>query len=315
MIRIAQAGSDENYHITNGRAGDQRKTSPDANGCFQGELNVQPWYSKPWDYLIRPNSETVANAIAGNMHAICQNRNVGYDQNQDETLWEAFDKLGWSPLAIPHLPLCETDCCRLLDVCVRLAGIKNIPNLRHKYTGNIRNALEASGHFTVYSDKALTQSTAKLRRGDILLQEGHHVVVVLDTAEDPGKPYKIWNCLACCLRDQGSTKGKVLAYLHPGDVVQLQGWAPSGWGKVTYNGTAGYVSPKYLVATSKVKTTGKIYLRSGAGTNTAALTVIPSGTSLEWNGSTAQNGGTTWYAVSYGGYSGFISGRYTQVLG
>lgn len=314
MIRIAMAGLDEKYQITGGRAGDQRKGTPDANGCFQGELCVQPWYDKPWDFMIRPKSETVANSIAGNIHLICQNKNVGYDQNQDETLWEAFDKLGWSTTSISKLPLCETDCCRLLDVGIRLAGILNIPNLRHKYTGNIRPALEESGHFTVYSDKAYTQSTAKLRRGDILLSEGHHVVVVLDTAEATGKPYMIRNCIACHLRSEGSTKGKHILYLHPGDVVSLTGWAPSGWGKVSFKGKTGYVSPKFLVAAKQVKTVEKVYLRAGAGKNTAALTTVPRQTVLDWDGTTAMNGTTTWYAVSYGGYSGFVSGLYTKVI-
>lgn len=315
MIRVAQAGSDERYQYNYGQAGDQRKGTPDANGCFTGELNVQPWYNKPWDYVIRPKNETLANSMAGNAELICRNKNVGYDQNQDETLWDAFDKLGWSPTSIAKLPLCETDCCRLVDVVIRLGGVTSIPNLKHKYTGNIRKALEDSGLFTTFKDDAYTQHDTKLKRGDLLLQEDHHIAIVLDTSpEAVGLPYVIRNCVACCMRDQGSTKGKVVQYLHPNNLVTLWGWSPSGWGKVTYNGKTGYVSPKYLVAVKKVKTTGKVWLRAGAGTNTTGLTVVPNKTTIPWSGVTAKNGNTVWYYVSYGGYNGFVSGVYLKIV-
>lgn len=316
MIRVAQAGSDERYQYEFGQAGDQRKGTPDKDGCFTGELNVQPWYNKPWDCVLRPKSATVANAIAGNAELICRNKNVGYDQNQDETLWDSFDKLGWSPLSIAKLPLCETDCCRLVDVCIRLAGITDIPDLKHKYTGNIRKALMDSGRFELFTDDAHTRHNNLLKRGDLLLQDGHHIVVVLDTAEETvGKPYRVYNCVACCLRTEGSTKGKILAYLHPNDIVTLYGWATTGWGKVTTaDGKTGYVSPKYLTPARQVKSTGKVWLRSGAGTNNNALTVIPNGAIIPWDGRTAKNGNTTWYYLSYGGYNGYASGLYIKPI-
>lgn len=316
MIRVAQAGSDENYKYKNGQAGDQRKTKPDANGCFLGELNVEPWYNKPWDVLIRPKSEIVANAIAGNIHTICLNKNVGYDQNNDESLWNAFEKLGWTPLSIAKLPLCECDCCRLVDVGIRLAGITNIPNLKHKYTANIKAALQASGHFDILTGAEYTQSTAKLKRGDLLLQEGHHIVVVLDSAtEEKAAPYKIYKCVACCLRTEGSTKGKILAYLHPGDFVSLTGWSPSGWGHVTFNGKTGYVAPQFLLPVTTVQVNvWRANIRQGAGTNTQAMTVVANGTKLAVKGNTIKNGGTTWFPVNYNGYNGFISEKCVKVI-
>lgn len=315
MIRVAQAGSDERYQYRFGEAGDQRKGTPDENGCFTGELNVQPWYNKPWDYVIRPKDPDVGEIIAQAAHMICLNPKVGYDQNQDETLWEAIDKLGWNLLAIPHLPPCETDCCRMYDVTVRLAGITNIPNLKHKYTGNIRYACEASGHFDILSDEKFTQHPDHLRRGDMLLQEGHHVAIVLDSAEEAvGIPYRICNCIACYQRTASNKGGTILNTLHPGDIVMLHGWTPNNWGLVTYNGVKGYVSGKFLTKASQVKATGKVWLRSGAGKNTAGLVVIPYGTKLDWGGKTAQNGDTTWYYLSYGGYNGYASGKYIKVI-
>lgn len=315
MIRVAQAGSDERYTYNGGAAGDQRKTAPDKNGCFSGELSILAWYNKPWDYLIRPNSTVVAERMASAAEKICRNKNVGYDQSQDETLWAAFDKLGWKEENIAKLPLCETDCCRLVDVEIRMAGITSIPDLRHKYTGNIRKALEASGLFTVYTGAGMTQTTDYLRRGDLLLQEGHHIVTVLDTASTVGRPYRIANCVACHLRASGSTSGKHIAYLHSGDPVSLYGWSATGWGKVTTSdGQAGYVSPKYLAEVRKVQSTATVWLRSGAGTNNAALIAIPTKTTLSWSGATAKVSGTTWYNVSYGGYTGYASGKYIKTL-
>lgn len=315
MIRVAQAGSDERYTYNGGAAGDQRKGKPDANGCFTGELNIQPWYNKPWDYLIRAKDDAVAEKIAKTAEKIVKNANVGYDQSQDETLWVALENLGWNLNSIDKLPKCETDCCRLVDVEVRMAGIKDIPELRHKWTGNIREALEKSGHFIVYKEVGMTQTTTFLKRGDFLLQEGHHIVTVLDTQTTTGQGYRISNCIACNLRSEGSTKGKILKTLHPGDVVTLIGWATTGWGKVStpYN-LVGYVSPKYLVACGKVKAAEKVWLRCGAGTENNGLVVIPKGTTLPWLGQTALNGNTTWFALNYGGYAGYSSGKYIKAL-
>jgi len=315
MIRVAQAGSDEKYQYRFGQAGDQRKGTPDANGCFTGELNVQPWYNKPWDYVLRCKDSEKADIIAQAAQMICKNKNVGYDQNQDETLWDAFERLGWNLLAIPSLPLCETDCCRLADVSIRLAGITSIPNLKHKYTGNIREALVNSGLFYCFSEDSYTQHDTNLRRGDLLLQEGHHLAIVLDNSEQGvGIPYRVTNCIACYLRSAANTGGKILATLHPGDVVSLHGWTPNGWGIVDYNGKSGYVSGKFLKPARQVMTTEKVWLRSGAGKNTQGLTAIPRRTVLPWDGRTAKNGNTTWYAVSFGGYNGFASGLYIKVL-
>ena len=315
MIRVAQAGSDERYTYNGGAAGDQRKGKPDANGCFTGELNIQPWYNKPWDYVIRPNSTSVAETMAACAEKIVKNKNVGYDQSQDETLWDALAKLGWKMESIDKLPLCETDCCRLADVEIRMAGITDIPNLKHKYTGNIREALEKSGHFTVYKETVMTQTTDFLRRGDLLLQEGHHIVTVLDTSPTTGgKLYKVYNCVACHLRATGSTSGKHIAYMHSGDVVTLYGWSPSGWGKVTTaDGKVGYISPKFLKAVTSAQTTGKLNLRNGVGTGNASMIVIPNKTKLTLFGIGGVVSGENWYATSYGGYTGFASGKYIKI--
>ena len=153
--------------------------------------------------------------------------------------------------------------------------------------------------------------------GDITLalhSVGHHICVVLDTSKVDGKTCRIGNCAACCLRSKPNTTGKVLKYLHPGDLVTVLGYAPSGWGNVNYNGTKGYVSPKYLLPIGELKTTGKVWLRCGAGTNNNALVAIPKGTLLNWDGRTAKVGSTTWYGTTYGGYNGYASGKYLKVM-
>ena len=315
MIRVAQAGSDERYKYKNGEAGDQRKGTPDANGCFTGELNVEPWYNKPWDYVIRAKDPAVAETIAQAIYLICLNKKVGYDQNQAETLWDAINKLGWNLLAIPNLPLCECDCCRLVDVGVRFAGITNIPNLKHLYTGNVKDALINSGHFELLTDTKYTQSPDNLKRGDLLLQECHHICVVLDDAvKEIGVPYRVYKCLSCYQRTAANTGGKVINTLHHNDIVMLYGWSPNNWGLVSVNGTTGYVSGKFLTPAKEVQTTGKVWLRSGAGTQNNALVAIPNNTVLPWGGVSAKSGSTTWYYLNYGGYNGYASGKYVKVV-
>lgn len=107
---------------------------------------------------------------------------------------------------------------------------------------------------------------------------------------------------------------KHVAYLHGGDIVTLTGWAPTGWGKVvTSGGASGYVSPKYLVKCEEMRTTGKLWLRSGAGTNNSGLIVIPLGEKVPILGSAVFIGATPWFPTEYKGYTGYASGKYISI--
>ncbi len=111
-VIIGSARIDERGKASGGKAGDQTGK----------EVSTQNWYkhSKGW-VLLRPKDPEKAAKIAQAMRAACDNPNIGYDQYQNTTLWNAVKDKGYDP-ALADTP-CETDCARLVRVCCAYAGI------------------------------------------------------------------------------------------------------------------------------------------------------------------------------------------------
>lgn len=164
-VRIGSARIDENGRASGGQAGDQTGL----------EVSTQDWYlhSKGW-YVIRPKDPAAAEKIACNMQWACDSKYIGYDQSQNNTLYNAVKPLGYDISKLRTY--CETDCARLVRVCVLYAGI----NVCDFYTGNMKDALIGTGKFTLYTSDDYCKSSAKLKRGDILVTrtKGHTVVVL-----------------------------------------------------------------------------------------------------------------------------------------
>ena len=72
-IKVGSARIDERGKISGGKAGDQTGK----------ELSIQNFYvhSKGW-YIIRPKSIEHAKKIAKAMETACNNKHIGYDQNE-----------------------------------------------------------------------------------------------------------------------------------------------------------------------------------------------------------------------------------------
>ena len=162
-VKIGHASIDENGKATGGKAGDQTGR----------EVCVRDWYNKPWTSVIRPKDSAVAEKIARAMEQACANDNIGYDQGQRTTLFTQAKACGWDLSKITTS--CETDCSALVGVCVNAAGIAVSKDI---YTGNEQSALQATGKFTVYTSSDYTNSSAKLKRGDILLGKGHTAIAL-----------------------------------------------------------------------------------------------------------------------------------------
>lgn len=164
-VTIGSARIDENGNAHGGRAGDQSGK----------EVSTQAWYrhSKGWRVL-RCTDEERAEKIARAMQAACDNANIGYDQYQRDTLYNAAKPLGFDPARV-DTP-CETDCSALVRVCCAYAGIP-VDNFR---TTNEAGVLLRSGAFTELKESRYTDQSAYLRRGDILVTrtQGHTVVVL-----------------------------------------------------------------------------------------------------------------------------------------
>ena len=172
MVIIGSARIDENGHASGGQAGDQ-------NGK---EVSTQKYYphEKGWNVL-RAKEPQVREAIAQNMTWACANNNIGYDQGQNQTLYQTAKPVGFN-CSLVGTP-CETDCARLVRVCVLYAGVM----VSDFYTGNEKEALLATDAFDLVNVKL----PEELLRGDILVTKtkGHTVVVLTNGANaQPKQP-------------------------------------------------------------------------------------------------------------------------------
>ena len=164
-VKVGSARIDENGKTHGGKAGDQ-------NGK---EVSTQAWYkhSKGWRVLRCKNADK-AEKIARAMQAACDNANIGYDQYQRDSLYNAAKGVDFDPARV-DTP-CETDCSALVRVCLAYAGI-TVKNFR---TPNEASILLRSGEFIELKESRYTDQSSYLRRGDILVTrtQGHTVVVL-----------------------------------------------------------------------------------------------------------------------------------------
>lgn len=177
-VLIAHASIDENNRARGGQAGDQTGK----------EVCIREWYNKPWNVMIRFNDPVMANKVADCMEMAAANIYIGYDQNQRNTLLTKARKYNYDVSKVKEP--CETDCSALVSVSCMYAGI---PESALTYNGNclttrtLRAGLKATGEVSVYTTIPYLAKPDKLKRGDILLKEGSHVVVVVKTGDEPLK--------------------------------------------------------------------------------------------------------------------------------
>ncbi|OCA84655.1 SH3 domain-containing protein [Bacillus sp. FJAT-27986] len=127
------------------------------------------------------------------------------------------------------------------------------------------------------------------------------------------------------LRKQASTSSATLLTIPKGKTVTYVSKSGS-WYKVKYLSKTGYVSSKYIKVTKKTsssasastststtmkatkyKTTEKLNMRSNASTSGTRILTIPKDKVV-----TATAKSSSWYKVSYGGKTGWVSGSYIK---
>lgn len=171
-ILIGHASIDENGKARGGKAGDQTKR----------EVCTRKWYNKNWDFVLRCKDPFKAEKMAASCEQGCSNDNIGYDQNQRNTLNTQAKKVGYdlSKISVP----CETDCSAFMTVCAQAAGI-NIPynSGNAPTTSTMKNAFASTGEFEVLTDFKYLISDSYLKRGDILVKSGSHTVMALENGE------------------------------------------------------------------------------------------------------------------------------------
>lgn len=169
-VKIGHACIDENRAIHGGTAGDQTGK----------EVCTRTWYAGGWTVLLRPKDPVVAEKMAKACEAGCANNKIGYDQYQRNTLRTRARAADWDLGRITAA--CECDCSSFMSVCAEAAGV----NMDNAYTSgnapatsNMRSKFKATGAFEVLTEGKYLIGSRYLRRGDILVKEGSHTVMVL----------------------------------------------------------------------------------------------------------------------------------------
>lgn len=257
---IAHARHNEVGEYYNGKFGDQTGE----------EVSITPWYDRPFNVVLRPKDSAMAERIADAAERAARNNHIGYCMGHRNDLLKKARLVGYDPAKVTENT--ETDCSALVAVCVCFAGIPESAVFHDGnsfVTANMREYLKKTGYFEVLTANKYTRKEDYLKRGDILVSEGHHTVVnltngkyVMSKAPIIGKvedarnfdktltgKYTVTTDLNMRL---GAGKDKpALKVLKKGAVVQNYGYftpvSGTNWLLVKVGGDVGYCSVRYLV--------------------------------------------------------------------
>ena len=246
-VFIGNAVGDEHGKASGGEPGDQTGK----------ELRIQPWYKnkKGWR-VFRPKSYEVAQKLAEDMRAACNNPNIGYDQKKRNTLYNVAQRFGFdcTEVAVP----CECDCSSLVRVCLAYAGIV----LRDFNTASEPERLINSGQFEELTDIEVTDTPDYLRTGDVLVTSVKgHTAITLNNGDrvdprppDPPEPeppepepknqYVEVIGKSVRVRSSDSVLGRTQFIAHKGDTFPYIGIAPSGWYQIDAGRVKSYITSK-----------------------------------------------------------------------
>ena len=169
MVKIGHASASE----TKSKAG----AKGDQTG---GEVCIRDWYMYPggFTYVLRPTDSNIAEKAALACEKGCKNDCVGYGQPDRNSAHSEAQRVGYD-LAKINKP-CNTDCSAFVTLCEIAAGGKGL-----EYTGNapttrnMKQIFLRTGQFTLLTDPKYLNGCDYLKRGDVLVAEGHHTVMVL----------------------------------------------------------------------------------------------------------------------------------------
>lgn len=169
IIKIGHALISENNSVS-GVAGDSTGREVWVNPNFN-ITDLTP------NVLLRPNSAALANASALACEAGCANDNIGYSQNSRNTLYNLAKNNDYNLASVDP---CNTDCSAFMTVCAIAGGSKIAYGSNAPTTSNMRTRFKQSGDYTVLTGSKYLTMTDYLKRGDILVCEGSHTVMVLE---------------------------------------------------------------------------------------------------------------------------------------
>jgi hypothetical protein len=142
--------------------------------------------------VLRPRTDLLAEASAVACLKGCINDNIGYSQSNRNTLYTRAKELNsdLSKVDLSNITTkCNTDCSAFLTVCALVGGAKIEYGSNAPTTSTMRTRFKQSGYYDVLTSSEYTNSADALKRGDILVREGHHTIMVLENGtEIPDEP-------------------------------------------------------------------------------------------------------------------------------
>lgn len=329
-VKIGHASISEKGTIS-GKAGDQTGK----------EVFTRNWYkhSKGW-VALRCTVPGMAEFIAEAMEKACANPDIGYDQYENGTLWNDIKDNGFDPSKTSKKV--ETDCARLVRVCVQYAVVKmgmaiTIPDF---YTASLANTLVRTGLFEKLTATKYTTQDAYLERGMILVTKtkGHTLVIltngskakgpaVIEKVDSLGDRYLENGCegpdvkeLQSMLIQLGYNLGKWGADGDFGDATEIAVRRFQDNYNLEVDGIVGEKTVEALMKALKddaPKTpdivtiiNGNCYVRTQPNKSGEIIGVAREHETYKYAGETSDNG---WYKIRYSNTEGYVSGKYAKV--
>ena len=322
MLRLAQASSSELF-TEYGTPPNQRRTP----GKLDGELNVVNFYGG-WEYVFRPKDETMAENIADFVLGAVENaKHIGYGQDSLKSdggkypRTSLFDVLFQMSDPNPRkvIKLCNCDCSALMGDALYFGAKIYNPDFRTMWTGTERKMIMDTGKFIELTDPLLLELGTGLKRGDILLKEGHTACAIDSDDHHDTFPVIIDNCSKSRIRSGPGTEYETMLIVSKGEIFDAEGTALDSdgfpWYRVHFTEIyeyIGYTSSAYATPLPQGKCTADTWLRKSAGTKGTKVIVIPKGAKPYLTGKKKKVGVRTWYECVYGGHLGWASGLYIK---
>lgn len=312
-VKIGHASSSETKQITGGKAGDQTGK----------EVFTRNWYkhSKGWR-VFRPKDSEAAEKIAKCMEMACANDNIGYDQAERNTLYNAAKPYNFDVSKVTKAV--ETDCSGMVRVCCAYAGIA----LSDFNTSSEPSRLLSCGRFTELKESKYTDKSDYLKRGDILCTKVKgHTVVVLSNGSKAGATVTTSNSNVVKFGDTGNAVKEIQNLLIGAGYELTKYGADGDFGNETLEAVKsfqnaygitvdGIVGEKTLTALKAVQgfktvlvTGASINIRKGAGTNYDSVGYAKKGDEFTYI-ATASNG---WFKILRDGEECYISNKYSKI--
>ena len=314
-VRIGSARIDENGKAHGGAAGDQTGK----------EVSTQEWYkqtntAKTWR-VFRPKDPDKAEKIARAMQAACDNPNIGYDQYERNSLYNAVKYVGFDTSKVASKV--ETDCSALVRVCCAYAGI----TLANFTTPGEPDILLGSGEFIELIGDKYSKQSDYLKRGDILCtkSQGHTVVVLTDGPKceqgvDPVPTSTKYNVRVLdgnwYVRTEPNKNAKALGVAKKGEEYPFVEENEGGsWDKIVYRNQIAYISVRACEIVPAPKTQfievkGTWYVRTEANKNSESIGSVKTGDKVKYLGFTKDG----WYGIEYKGLGVWVSAKSGKIV-